>query len=56
MVRDKIEIMSVSSELNKVYRMKYGIFWRFKRNKIQLEMMQNDINYIKDKLEDISKN
>jgi hypothetical protein len=43
MARDKIEIMSVRSELNKVYRIKYGMFWRFKRNKIQLEIMQDEL-------------
>jgi len=40
MARDKIEIMSVRSELNKIYRAKYGMFWRFKRNKIQLENIE----------------
>lgn len=55
MAREKIEIMSVRSELNKIYREKYGMFWRFKRNKMQLENIENGIDDIRDKLNKLDK-
>lgn len=55
MKRDNIEIMSVKSELNKIYKKRYGLFWRFKRNKIELDKIQDSLNEINSKLDKIAR-